>query len=323
MTDDLLDDDQRQLVDSARRYIERGYRRGGDGQWHAFGELGWLAMPVAETDGGIGASTLDICLLAEALGQGVVDEPFVASAVLAGGVLAAADEGHAKAQWLPSLIDGSRRIAFASSTGPVVGGARADAWIIERDGGLLLIEAGAPGAQATACKLYDGRDAARLQLGDARGVRLVAANTPAVEAAKARALLAHCAESVGTMQRAFDITLDYLKMRKQFGRSIASNQIVQHRLVDLLVEIEEARALTRAAALSPTPRPVAAAKAFVSRASRAVWKEAVQLHGAIGMTEECEVGACVKRLAVAATLYGDEVPHLETLARLSLEGAAA
>jgi len=135
------------------------------------------------------------------------------------------------------------------------------------------------------------------------------------------------------MQRAFDITLDYLKTRKQFGRVISANQVVQHRLVDLYVGIEEARSLTQAAtaeldsagahALTGQLRHCAAASVCVAQTARHVWEESVQLHGAIGMTQEYILGQYVKRLALAGNLYGGVEQHLERLAAASLDPPAS
>ena len=124
------------------------------------------------------------------------------------------------------------------------------------------------------------------------------------------------------MARALEITLEYLKTRKQFGRILAGNQVLQHRLVDLHVVIEETRALVRAAALSVSSaeparqRYVAAAKAYASQAARLVWEEVVQMQGAIGITDAYVLGACVKHLAVSHTLFGDAEQQLERMAQV-------
>jgi len=367
MTDMTLDQDQRMLVDSARRYVERAYDTAvrersiahdagcSPETWSAFAEMGWLAMAVPEAAGGLGAQTLDLCLLAEEMGRGAVNEPWVASGVLAASLLADAATPAVTDEWTGSLMDGSRRIAFVpsqpglevrkegnslslrGSSGLVLGGARAEAWLVQADAGeglaaLVMVDARATGVDVRNCAMYDGRHAARLRFHGA-AVTLVREDASAsidglVAKSRQRATLAHCAETVGAMQRAYEITLEYLKTRRQFGRAVASNQVVQHRLVDLLVEIEEARALTQAAARMfddvhaedrASGRMIAAAAAYVSKAARQSWKECVQLHGAIGMTQEYELGQFVRRLAAAASLYGGESTNLERLASLSLD----
>lgn len=366
MTDMTLSDDQRMLAESARRYVERAYdaavreRSMSDGHgclmevWQAFAGMGWLAMALPESADGLGASVLDLCLVAEEMGRAPVNEPWIAASVLAAPLLAACAGDELRRTWLPALIDGTRRVAFVpwmhgavlreedgtevlDGGGLVVGGAGADAYIIEasaKEGlrALLLVRADQPGVTIDACTLYDGRGAARLRFSSVEAACLRSDTREAiaagVEAVVRRATVAHCAETVGSMQRAFDITLEYLKTRRQFGRSIAANQVVQHRLVDLMVEIEEARALTHAAAHwlddgaatgAARRRMVSAAASCVSGAARLVWKESVQLHGAIGMTQEYELGQFVRRLAAAATLHGGAASHLEALAAYSLD----
>lgn len=373
----ILEEERQQLVDSVRRYVERGYgdamRRASEShpdgcdpeRWREFADLGWLALPLSEDDGGLGGSLADTCGVAEELGRGCVVEPYGACAVSAAQLLADTASPALRARWLPGLADGSLRLAFApwepgcgfdpcivdaraneaaagftiqGRKSMVPGGCGVDAYLLSArvdDGmmaGLFLVDAQATGLQATARTLYDGRRAVELYLQDTPALALVA-TAPVIELnrwlrrAQDRAALVHCAETIGTMQRAFELTLDYLRTRIQFGRPIATNQVVQHRLVNLYVEIEEARALTRAAADAQS-RPAdatrysAAAKARVSRAAKLVWEESVQLHGAIGMTDECALAPFVKRLAVSTTLYGSTDHQLERLAVLSL-GAAA
>ncbi len=366
-----LDDNQQMLADSAIRYLERGY---GDAQrnasaahvdgcdparWAEFAEFGWLALSVPEEDGGLGGSLADFCVLAEQLGRGLIVEPLVAGAALAGMLLADLPASALRGSWLANLASGTERLAFApweaqarhnpaaiatravptdagwqldGAKGLAPGAAGADAFILAaRTGGgtlgLFLVEAQASGLQVDACALYDGRHAASLKLEGVTQASLLAEGSDEeilqlINHALDRAAIAHGAETVGTMAQALDITRDYLGTRKQFGKAIATNQVIQHRLVDLFVEIEEARSLVRAAALTPTPRMAAACAAYISQAARHVWEEAIQLHGAIGMTEEYVIGGYVRRLALAASLYGDSHHHLERLAATSLGSPA-
>lgn len=344
-------DEQRMLAESARKVL---LPKDGEAPacWADFAELGWLALPVPEAHGGLGGGLPDLCVLAEELGRGLSDEPYVACAVLAGQLLADAAPPAVAAQWLPALAEGRSRIAFApfepgarhdaravatqarrvGAEGAwqidgvkalALGGAGADAWLLlahcgtERLG-LFLVEAQASGVQQQVHALYDGRQAASLQL-QGTPAQLLREGQPAemhacVAQALQRAAVVHAAETVGSMARAFDITREYLGTRRQFGQAIAANQVVQHRLVDLYVEIEEMRALVRAAAAAPQASLVHAAAALAAQVARHVWEESIQLHGAIGMTEEYAVGRCVRRLALAASAYGDHHHHLAALA---------
>ena len=216
----------------------------------------------------------------------------------------------------------------------VLGGGSADLLLVlartagaQRDAhglSLFAVPAEAPGLRVAALPTYDGRQTADVTLAgvvvppDAL-VGEADAAWPAVEAALDRATVMLCAECVGAMSLAWETTREYLKTRRQFGRAITDNQVIRHRLVDLYVATEQARAITEAAAERVDDEPaarrraVSLAKAFVSSAGRRAGEDAVQLHGAIGMTDEYVVGHCYKRLAAAANVLGDEGWHLERL----------
>ena len=345
----ILADEQRMLAESARKVFARG-----DGathtRWSEFAELGWLALPVPQAQGGLGGGLPELCVLAEEMGRGLATEPYVACTVLGGMLLADVAPAALGDTWLPALAEGRSRVAFApweprarhdarsvatrarrgagawhidGEKALALGAAGANAWLLAaRTGdarmGLFLVEAVAPGLQVQDHALYDGRQAASLRMDGAHATLLLEAADAQVHAhiatALDRAAIVHAAETVGMMARAFDITRDYVATRQQFGKPIATNQVIQHRLVDLYVEIEEARALVRAAAAAPQPAMASAAAALVAQTARHVWEESIQLHGAIGMTEEYAVGACVRRLALAASAYGDAHHHLAALA---------
>ena len=346
---DLLSDEQRMLADSARTVFGRS--TGADApQWNALAELGWTALPVPEAHGGLGCGLPELCVLAEEMGRGLSAEPYVAATVLAGMLFADVAPPALCEAWLPALAEGRKRMAFApweprarhdaraiaaraqrvgeawrldGDKALALGAAGADAWLLAaRTGdatlGLFLIAAGAPGLQVQDHALDDGRQAASLHCEAAHATLLMEGADAAVHALIAtaldRACIVHAAEAVGTMAQAFDITRDYVATRQQFGKPIAANQVIQHRLVDLYVEIEELRALVRAAAAAPQPTMARATAALLSLTARHVWEESIQLHGAIGMTEEYAVGACVRRLALAVSAYGDAHHHLAALA---------
>ena len=135
------------------------------------------------------------------------------------------------------------------------------------------------------------------------------------------AIAALCAEAVGAMQSMQDLTLEYLKTRKQFGRPIGSFQVLQHRSVDMLVAVEQARSMAMFAAVmaaeeNPIERrkAISAAKVQIGRSARHVGQEAIQLHGGIGMTNEYAVGHYFKRVTMIDQLYGDADTHLSYLA---------
>lgn len=325
-------------------------------RWRELAELGWLGIALPEADGGLGAGLPELCLLAEQLGRALLVEPFVACAALGSGLLDDVAEGPRREVWLPALASGSKRVAWAAwepdggamlsepsvqaarqgetwrlsgAKGLTPGAGGADALLVTAQLagdttrlGLFLLEADAHGLTLTNQRLYDGRHAAELRLEDAAGTLLKEGSAEDMLALLNQALdrgrVAHCAETLGTAQAAFDITLEYVRTRRQFGRALGQNQVVQHRLVDLYVEIQETRALCLEAAASPLPRHVAALNLRTGQVARHMWEEAIQLHGAIGMTEEYVLGEYVRRLALAADLYGSGPDHAERLAALSL-----
>jgi alkylation response protein AidB-like acyl-CoA dehydrogenase len=144
----------------------------------------------------------------------------------------------------------------------------------------------------------------------------------AIEQAVDAAIAAQCAEAVGVMTYAHELTVDYLKVRKQFGVAIASFQALQHRAVDMLVAAEQAHSMALYATMMCTEpdrverrRAISAAKVQVNTSARFVGQEAVQLHGGIGMTEECQVGHYFRRLAMIEMMFGDTAHHVRRLVR--------
>jgi pimeloyl-CoA dehydrogenase small subunit len=145
---------------------------------------------------------------------------------------------------------------------------------------------------------------------------------PAIEQAVDVAIAALCAEAVGAMSYAQELTVDYLKVRKQFGVTIGSFQALQHRAVDMLVATEQARSMALYATMmcaepnaTERQRAISAAKVQVNNSARFVGQEAVQLHGGIGMTEECQVGHYLRRLTMIEMMFGDTAHHVRRLAR--------
>ena len=150
----------------------------------------------------------------------------------------------------------------------------------------------------------------------------------AIAAAIDRAIAATCAEAVGCMQVLLDDTVAYAKTRVQFDRPIAANQVLRHRMVDMAIHLEEARAMAWRAALHADAAPglrrreVSGARLKVARAARFVGENAVQLHGAMGVTEELNVGAYVKRLMAIERTFGTTAEHQDRVAAMRAAGAA-
>ncbi|WP_076072712.1 acyl-CoA dehydrogenase family protein [Sphingomonas montana] len=316
--------------------------------WSAMAELGLLGLPFAEADGGFGGGGTETMILMEEFGRGLVVEPYLSAIVLAGTILGDAASGDQRAARIERIVAGDHRlaVAFAEPRGPryavdaratvavgdrltgekiaVLGGGDAHELIVSArtstgETGLFFVDAAAPGVSVHAEAGYDGSRVATVRLDDVPAERIAgdgaAHLTRAIEAANA----ALCAEAVGAMAAALDLTTEYLKTRKQFGVPIASFQALQHRAVDMLMQLELARSMAIFAAVSLDQPPavraanIAAAKVQVARAARFVGQQAVQLHGGIGITAEYKIGHVFKRLTAIETLFGDADHHLDAL----------
>ncbi|WP_197277119.1 acyl-CoA dehydrogenase family protein [Sphingomonas profundi] len=300
--------------------------------WAALAELGCFALPISEADGGIGGSMIDIAILMEALGRHLVTEPVLASAVLAGRMAARAGAGAL----VEAMIAGGRRLAFADGrralaahdgavTGMVplvAGGAGADTLLVAVPDGaevaLLAVPADAPGLSIVPVRLLDGGRAADVTFADVKGERLSAAAAAIVTRGVAEATVAACWEAVGSMNAARAQTAAYLRERHQFGRALADFQAVQHRVAEMTVACEEARAaaLLAALALDGAPlhhdvtRAVSGAKVRVGRCARIVAQGAVQLHGGMGVSEELPIAAHFRTLLAFEAAWGTTTEHL-------------
>jgi alkylation response protein AidB-like acyl-CoA dehydrogenase len=136
-----------------------------------------------------------------------------------------------------------------------------------------------------------------------------------------QAIAAVASEAVGAMATLVDMTLEYLKTRQQFGRPIGTNQALQHRMVDMYIALDEARSMALYGALmlaepdaAARRKALSATKIEIDRTARLVGQEAVQLHGAMGVTEELAVGHYFKRLSMIGVSFGDRDWHLRRYA---------
>lgn len=325
--------------------------------WRRYAELGAIGALFAEEHGGLGGAGFDITVVFEALGRGLVLEPLldalmVGSAIaragnaaqrdaldglIAGGITAALAAAEPQSGYALSDV---RTRAERSGDGWVLNGAKAvvaagehaDLFLVSaRTAGadddeagisLFLVSAGTPGLTARGYGLIDGGRAAELTfeqvaLGPDSLLGEDGAGYAVLEHATGRGILALCAEAVGAMDCARDATLEYLRTRRQFGVPIGSFQALQHRMADVLLEIEQARsAVINAAAALDHPdrvtreRALSAAKYTIGRIGTLVAEESIQLHGGIGMTWELPLAHYAKRLVMIDHQLGDEDHHL-------------
>jgi len=193
--------------------------------------------------------------------------------------------------------------------------------------GLFVVDAAAPGLSRQGYATIDGQRAAELSLS---GVRVAADAAigdagnamPLIERVADIAIAAQCAEAVGAMAAMHEMTVDYLKTRKQFGTPIGSFQVLQHRAADMLITLEQARSMAMLAAMTADSddagerrKAISAAKVQICNSGRVVGQQAIQLHGGMGMTMEYKVGHYFKRVTAIAAMFGDAGHHLNLLAQ--------
>ncbi|MEH2592140.1 acyl-CoA dehydrogenase family protein [Bradyrhizobium sp. AZCC 1721] len=366
-----LSDEQRLLRESADRFVNETYtadhrRRIANDPlgfsmdiWKQFGDLGWLALPIAEAHGGLGGGAIEIGILMEAFGRGLVTEPYLSTVVIGASLIAECGTETQKQRLLPKIADGSLILAFAHSerqarydlarvattakrtpdgwridgqkiavldgnaAGQIIVSARIDDGKI----GLFMVPRGAAGLTSHDFPRLGGGRACNLEL---RDVQLPADALlgdgsdalPAIEVVVDRAMAALGAEAVGIMQALLDQTLEYTKIRKQFGRPLSANQVIRHRLADIAMQCDEARSMALRAALMADAEPVArnraasGAKAKIGKCARFVAEQSVQLHGAMGVTEELDIGSYFKRLLAFEMLFGGSAHHYRRHAAL-------
>jgi alkylation response protein AidB-like acyl-CoA dehydrogenase len=199
----------------------------------------------------------------------------------------------------------------------------------EREGvSLFVVDRETPGLSVQPLKTMDGRRAAALRLDDVRvpADRLLGPEghgADAIEDAMDLGAAGACAEGAGITRTALQMTTDYLRTREQFGVKIGTFQALQHRAVDMFVEVELCKSMAILAAIGATDpdrverrSAISAAKVQLSVGGRLVTQQSIQLHGGIGVTDEHDIGLYFKRMHVLNALYGDEEHHVERFARL-------
>ena len=350
-----LSEEQKLLAESVQRFLEKEYgfeqRKKivasgpgySDATWKSIADLGLLALPISTDHGGFGGTAVDLMTVMEKFGEALVVEPY-ASTVVCARIL---DSGM-HARLLATIAEGGAKLALAHlETDPVKARRQGDHYVVDgtkqvvlhapqadkllvsaRTGeatSLFLVDAAASGVTMRPYRTIDELRGADVEM---RGVRVAAGDRIGQEGAGgillqdgldyATALL--CAEAVGVMKFACETTLDYLKGRQQFGVPIGSFQALQHRMVDMYIDLEQARSMASlaCAAMSGVSadrgRTIAAAKLRICDAAERVSKESVQLHGGMGMTEELKVSHAFRRLTMIRQLYGHEDAQLAKLA---------
>jgi alkylation response protein AidB-like acyl-CoA dehydrogenase len=372
-----LTEEQQMLVESVSRFIDNDYDfeqrqkyAASDAgfsreMWQTFAELGWTAVPFGETDGGLGGGPVELMLMMQEFGRGLVVEPFLPNIVLAGGVLRRLATAEQKNRWLQPIMTGELQAALAfaepqgrfnpadisttarrNGAGFVLDGrknlvlnsgnaaviivpARTSGEQKDRSGiTLFAVDSESGGLTRNAYKTVDGHQAGELILQDVNVTSesvlgKIGNGFETLQTVIDEATLAVCAEAVGIMRTMQHKTVEYAKNRVQFGVPIGTFQALQHRLVDTLVACEQTYSLLLWTAmvcdsdLTAAGKAISALKYQVGTAALHVAREAVQLHGGMGVTWELDIAHYFKRMAAIELLFGNADYHLERYVSLS------
>ncbi|HEY1326183.1 MAG TPA: acyl-CoA dehydrogenase [Casimicrobiaceae bacterium] len=343
----------------ARRRIVASEQGWSDDVWRTMAELGLLGLTLPGEHGGLGGGATDAMSLMEAIGDALVVEPWLATVALGARAVARAGSGDQQARLLPRVIDGTLKLAFAHAEAgarhdlahvttrgtrakdgyalsgekrTVLHGASADRLIVsfrvDDVVALALVDRAAPGVNITPLRMLDDTRAADIALDGVRVDDAALLRAPdalaVIEEVMDFATALICAEAVGAIASANAATLEYLRTRHQFGVPIGSFQALQHRMVDLAIELEQARSMAALACSAvdhegnsrARARTVSAAKIRIADACRRVSQESIQLHGGMGMSDEMKVSHTFRRLTVLAQQFGDADHHLARFAAL-------
>jgi alkylation response protein AidB-like acyl-CoA dehydrogenase len=349
-----LTEEQELLQDTVRNFVAKecppqtvraifdGERSLVPGLWKGIAELGVAGLVVPESHGGAGLELLELALVAEVLGRGAVPVPFLGHS-LAALALARAGSAAQQAKWLPRLASGEARATVALAedgarwlpaqwgtpleNGSVRGRKQlvpeaegADLFVVGcRGGALALVEAGS-GVRITPEPTLDrGRALATLDLDDAPAEPLDAPFAARLVDAGC-ALLA--ADAFGAAQELVRATAAYVSSRRQFGQPIAQFQAIKHQLANMAVDVDPTRGLWWYAAHAfdhapdDAPRAAALAKSHITERAQQVARDAVELHGGIGFTWECDVHLWFKRVMFDRLWLGAPELHRERFAAL-------
>jgi alkylation response protein AidB-like acyl-CoA dehydrogenase len=326
-----LTDDQREIQrtarellstraapDRVRKHAEQG--RPDEALWRELSELGWPGIAVAERYGGQGLGRVELSILCEEMGRALAPVPFLPT-VLAATLIEHGGSQEQRERLLPKLASGESGAAVAIAKDGraelVVGGGEAHLIVLLEGQAARVVPAGE--AEVTLTPSIDPtRSAATVAAPPGAGEPLEGD----LEGGLDRALVAVASELVGVCDRALEMTVAYVKERRQFGVPVGSYQAVSHRCAEMLLETEKARSATAYAAWAADadtqrlPEAAAMAKAAASQAGVQVTASAIQAHGGIGFTWEADVHWLLKRAHIDAALLGGAKPHRARLARL-------
>ena len=320
--------------------------------WKLFADQGWLSMPFSEESGGLGFGPIELSILFEEFGKALVIEPYLATVVLSGTLLdkstyaekidlidkissgdmhislgyAEADKGYDYLSPLTSLD--SDNILNGTKT-LVLNGSNAKKLIIscmkDNKFNLIILDSDTDGVSVNSFLTVDGQSCSEICFENVvlNNSNIVASGDEAINLLNETinlAVLCVSAEAVGCMESCYFKTLEYTKGREQFGQPISNFQVLQHRMVDMFIESELAKSLLIKAMLEVNNnseemyKHVSALKSYIGKSGKLSAKEAVQLHGGMGVSEEMMIGHYLKKMISIDALFGNADYHLKKFA---------
>jgi alkylation response protein AidB-like acyl-CoA dehydrogenase len=296
--------------------------------WSEMCALGWLAVRIPEEHGGAGLGMQEYCALAVELGRSLAPEPLILASMAARCLEGTYLEEALKGEHVVLPTWQERGVSYGESARAVFDDERvsgeklsvsyarsADAFVVTTSVGPVLVEAAAPGLSIDSADAVDGGHIARLRFDHVPARRL---QSPDFQTALSDATLATAAYLAGVAGRAFEITLDYLKIRSQFGKPIGTFQVLQHRAVELYLDLALMQASCESAARTidslgvahrAAQSAVSRARARASRSASKICRTAIQLHGAIGYTDEADIGLFLRKTMALLNQFGSEREH--------------
>jgi len=357
-------DEQEQLRDAVRKWVDKGYdferrraivKAGGFDRsvYTQLADLGLAGLYITEADGGMGMGPVEGMVVMEELGRGIVMEP-LSHALICGGVIGGYAPAAVKSAWLPKIASGEALVvlayqerksryaldvcetkAAAAGEGWTVTGAKsivsagdqADAFLVPAVANgklaLFVVERAAGGVATRGYPTQDGSRAAEVTFKSAPATLVTNDGLAALEHAVDIGIAATCAEAVGVLDKAMQVTVDYLNTRKQFGVALATFQALRHRVADMKMQLELARSMSYYASLklnAPAEerrRAMSRAKYQLGVSMRYIGQQSVQMHGGIGVTDEYIGAHYFKKLTQLELTFGDTMHHLgEVSARM-------
>lgn len=328
-------DDQKMLRDTVREVLQRecapeivraaweGQTDGARDAWNTLAQTGVIGMTASEEAGGMGMSELDLLLPLEETGYAAMPGPIVDTVAVGIPLLEAAGTDAQKERWLGPAAAGEVRIAVSFEGREIVPhAASADVLIADRGGAAYCVpidEASVHSERSVDRSRELGR--VSFEPGPRYRMREDLSNVDLFALGRERAALGTAAQLVGLSRRMLDMAVQYAKDREQFGKPIGAQQAIKHRLANALIEQEFARPVVYRAGWSMATSArdaevdVSLAKIYAGQAAKFVAKEALQVHGAIGYTIECDLHMWMKRAWALAAAHGDPAFHRERVGR--------